>query len=85
MTTETRAELIDGLMESYCDWRQLCVNVRATYERFKVAPAADRAPAFAAYETALDQEQAAAGVYAEQVRRVEDAVSSATPPMPAAA
>ena len=80
MTAETRTKLIDGLMESYCGWRQQCVNVRAAYEQFKVAPAADRALAFAAYETALDREQAAADVY-EQMRRVEDAASSATPPM----
>lgn len=49
MTADTRPELTDQLVGLYCDWRKQCVGVRAAYERFTVAPAADRTLAFAAY------------------------------------
>jgi hypothetical protein len=79
MTADTSPELTDQLLGSYCDWRIQCLNVRAAYEHFTVAPADDRALAFAAYQAALDREESAADAYAEQVRQVGRAASAATP------
>jgi hypothetical protein len=76
MTVEVEPELVDLLIDFYCDWRRECRDVHAAYERFSGASAADRALAYAAYEAALDREQSAAEVYAEHLRRVERAASS---------
>lgn len=80
MTADTRPELTDHLIGSYSDWRMQCLNVRAAYEHFTVAPAAERALAFAAYRAALDREDSAADAYAEQVRQVGRAASPTTGP-----
>lgn len=64
-------DLIDRMIELYCDWRTDCAEVRAAYERFRHASRTDRAGAFAAYIAALDREQAACESYAEQVRLIE--------------
>ncbi len=63
-------DLVDRLLELYCDWRTECTEVPAAYERFSSAPACDRELAFAAYGAALDREQSAAELYAAQVRLV---------------
>jgi hypothetical protein len=63
--------LVDRMIDSYCDWRTACAEVRATYERFRLACASDRALAFAAYGAALDREQSACQEYAEHVQVVE--------------
>ena len=69
MSTEIRPDLVDRMIELYCDWRAGCWNVRTAYERFLDAPAPDRAVAFAAYQAALDQEEAACEAYASQIER----------------
>jgi hypothetical protein len=64
-------DLIDRMIELYCDWRTSCTEVQAAYERSFDASASDRAVAFAAYQAALDREQSACESYAEQVRLIE--------------
>jgi hypothetical protein len=64
-------DLVDRLLELYCDWRVECADVQASYERFLDTPPADRAAAFAAYFAALDREQSACDSYAEQVRLIQ--------------
>jgi hypothetical protein len=71
MSSEIRTDLIDRLIELYCDWRTGCWDVRAAYERFSDAPAPDRAVAFAAYAAALDQEESACEAYAAQIRAIQ--------------
>jgi hypothetical protein len=71
MSTEIRADLVDRMIELYCDWRTGCWDVRAAYERFVDAAAPDRAVAFAAYTAALDQEEAACDAYAAQIRAIQ--------------
>ena len=72
MITDTRTDLVDQLISAYCDWREHCRDVHATYERFAsaVAPTARRL-AFDAYRTALDSEERASYVYADQLKLVE--------------
>lgn len=67
---QVRAEVIDRLIELYCDWREECAQVHATYERFSSAAADSRSLAFAAYTAALDREAAASRSYEVQVNRV---------------
>jgi hypothetical protein len=70
LSAEIRPDLVDRMIELYCDWRTGCAGVRAAYERFRDASRSDRVAAFAAYVAALDQEQSACELYAEQVRLV---------------
>jgi hypothetical protein len=69
-SAEVRPDLVDRMIELYCDWRTDCAEVRAAYARFVDASASDRAGAFAAYMAALDREQCACESYAEQVRLI---------------
>jgi hypothetical protein len=68
---QIRPDLVDRMIELYCDWRMSCSEVQARYERSWDASAPDRAVAFAAYMAALDREQSACESYAEQVRLIE--------------
>jgi hypothetical protein len=77
MSTEIRPELVDRLIELYCDWRTDCWDVRAAYDRFLEAPAPDRAVAFAAYTAALDQEEAACEAYAAQIQAIQSRCADA--------
>ena len=77
MSTEIRPDLVDRMIELYCDWRTGCWDVRAAYDRFLEAPAPDRAAAFAAYTAALDQEEAACDAYAAQVRAIQSRYADA--------
>ncbi len=65
-----RPDLVDLLMDLYCDWRTECAEVQAAYERFSLAPAADRDLAFGGYLAALDREESAGDAYAEQLRLI---------------
>ena len=71
MSTKIRPDLVDRMIELYCDWRTACWDVRSAYERFLDAPAPDRAGAFAAYAAALDQEESACEAYAAQIRAIQ--------------
>jgi hypothetical protein len=64
-------ELVDRMIEVYCDWRTGCGEVQAAYKWFAAASSADRGAAFAAYTAALDREQAACESYAEQVLLIQ--------------
>jgi hypothetical protein len=71
MSSEIRPELVDRMIELYCDWRTACWDVRAAYERFLDAAPCDRAVAFAAYGAALDREESSCESYAAQVRAIQ--------------
>jgi hypothetical protein len=67
MNAQVEPELVDELIELYCDWRSECWSVRSAYAQFSAATADERPLAYAAYRAALDREEAAADVYAEQL------------------
>jgi hypothetical protein len=71
MSTEIRPELIDRMIELYCDWRTACWDARTAYEWFLDAPARDRAVAFAAYTAALDREESACESYAAHIQAIQ--------------
>ena len=59
------------MLAAYAEWRETTDAVAHTYGRWCVAPAVEEAATFAAYLAALDQEQTAAGVYAESIGELE--------------
>jgi hypothetical protein len=65
---EIRPDLIDTMMDIYCDWRTECKEVQAAYERLSRAAPSDRSAAYAAYIAALDREESACGEYAAFIR-----------------
>ena len=77
MSTAIRPELVDRMIELYCDWRTACWDVRAAYEQFLDAPSPDRTVAFAVYTAALDREESACESYAAQVRAIQSRFSNA--------
>jgi hypothetical protein len=60
-------ELIDALMDLYCEWREECTGVHEAYARFCDVVSAERTLAYAAYTAALDREGAACQRYAQQI------------------
>jgi hypothetical protein len=70
-TVHVRPDLVDRLLDLYCDWRTASAEVHAAYADFCDAGAADRVDAFAAYAATLDREQSACEAYAGQVGLVE--------------
>jgi hypothetical protein len=68
--SQIRPDLIDTMMDLYCEWRTECKEVQAAYERVSRAAASDRAAAFAAYTAALDREESACQAYAEHIRHI---------------
>lgn len=65
-----RPDMVDRMMDLYCDWRTECVGVQAAYDHFLGSEPSDRGAAFAAYTAALDREESACDVYAGQVRLI---------------
>jgi hypothetical protein len=70
VTDDIRPDLIDTMMDLYCEWRTECKQVHATYERFSLASRADRAAAYAAYAAALDREESACRDYAAHIGEI---------------
>lgn len=75
MTVDVGSGVVDGLMERYCDWRERCLEAHAAYKHFAAASAAERSLAFAAYEAALDREEAACEAYATKIRLITQVLS----------
>ena len=61
------AVLVDDALASYVEWRADERSVADAYARWSEAPAAEQNPRLGAYTAALDQEEAAARVYAESI------------------
>ena len=70
LRNEIRPELIDEMMDLYCDWRTASDEVHAAYDQVWVVDPSERARAFAAYGAALDREESACDAYAGQVRLI---------------
>jgi hypothetical protein len=70
MNARVQAELVDRLIELYCDWRSACSEVHAAYGQFAAASAQHRGLAYAVYGAALDREELAAGEYSRHLMRV---------------
>jgi hypothetical protein len=65
-------QMVDDALHSYLEWRQQCAAVWDAYGRWASAASEDKLPAYAAYQAALDREEAAANVYATLIGRMSD-------------
>jgi len=61
---------VDLLLDCYVSWREECLTVRVAYDRWSEGDRLDRQRAYAGYLAALDREEQAARVYADQLERV---------------
>jgi hypothetical protein len=74
--------LIDCAADAYTEWLEECVALEHAYRRWAGARGRDATVAFAAYRAGLDREERASILYAELVRRVEEALSRGRPRKP---
>jgi hypothetical protein len=65
------ADLYDELLACHDEWREEIATVDEAYRRWCTAPTDDREDRFCAYIAALDQEEAAAEIYAAFVAELE--------------
>lgn len=77
MEDDSRPDPIDVVMEIYGDWRNASATLEEAYRRWSSAPEPDRGLAFAAYRAALDREECASIVYADQCARVRTHLEAA--------
>jgi hypothetical protein len=71
---------VDALVEHYVSWREECERVRLAYERWNRAERTDARLAYAGYLAALDREELAAKIYANQIGCVSLVCSRETAP-----
>jgi hypothetical protein len=64
-------QIVNELLVAYIEWREESAGVWDAYRSWASAPADDAAGAYAAYEAALDREEAATNAYAELIERVD--------------
>lgn len=82
LETPRRRRLVNAAMDAYLDWREECAAVSDAYRRWADAGEAGVAPAWWAYEAALDREERASALYDEAIRRIGDlAAPGAVPRM----
>jgi hypothetical protein len=62
--------LVDAILESYVRWREECLAVRLAYRFWADCECGERRLAYAGYVAALDREDHAARMYAEETRWV---------------
>jgi hypothetical protein len=65
-----RRRMVDAALDAYVNWCDECRAVWDADRFWASAPVAEDGYAFVAYSAALDREQRAAEIYAEQIRRV---------------
>ncbi len=69
--------LIDDALDAYVYWRERRAVVWDTYKRWSVAWPADAPSEFVAYRSALDQEELAAGRYADLIAKLTTSLARA--------
>jgi hypothetical protein len=73
-----RNRALDEVMDAYVEWRQECIRVWETYQRWRTAVRADAAIAFQVYRAALEGEERAAEVYGRHIGAFEARVRAAS-------
>jgi hypothetical protein len=64
------ARLVDEVIDRYVAWREECEAVRAGYEAWSSGAEEEGTIRFAVYNMALDREEWAAGLYAQNTQRL---------------
>jgi hypothetical protein len=70
--------LADDFMTSYVCWREACEHVRASYDRWHACTPPQRALGFLGYRAALDREEQAARLHADQAAKLTISVLSSS-------
>jgi hypothetical protein len=76
LTSPWEQQLVDDAVYAYVQWREESATVWAAYGRWTHAAAEEAGGAHAAYQAALDREEAAAQVYASLVERVSEVLKT---------
>jgi hypothetical protein len=71
-------QAVDDALDAYLQWREECAAVWDAYGWWAGATPEDKAPAHAAYQAALDREEAAANIYATRVDRASQLLDQTT-------
>jgi hypothetical protein len=69
-----RQRLVHAAMDAYLRWRDECDAVSDAYRRWADVREPEAEPAWRAYEAALDREERASALYAEQISHVGELV-----------
>lgn len=69
-------QAVDDAVLAYVQWREECMAVWSSYDRWASATAEDKETSHAAYYAALDREEAAANFYAKVIESVGDLVGT---------
>jgi len=78
MTSLVDDWLVDDALDAYVSWRDRQAAVCDTYERWSAACVADAPDEFAAYRSALDEEERAAGRYGNLIARLRSSLATDT-------
>jgi hypothetical protein len=70
MNNPYAARLLDETLDAYVEWREDCAAVRAAHRRWSTAPVSHATDAFDEYVATLNNEEHAANLYAQLIRRV---------------
>ena len=73
--TDGLSSIIDDAVLAYVEWREACDAVWTIYGLWASGAAHNPRCAHAAYQAALDREEAAARVYAQLISHVADRVA----------
>jgi dTDP-4-dehydrorhamnose reductase len=65
-----RQRIVHAAMDAYLRWRDECDAVSDAYRRWADVREPEAEPAWRAYEAALDREEHASALYAEQINHV---------------
>ena len=76
MNKLSQKKLVDRLMDAYVSWREACLRVSDAYRSWGSGTGQGTTPAFGCYMAALDQEERAAEIYADLVRRASQLASN---------
>lgn len=71
MNSLRRERLVDELVDAYVGWRETCARVREAHRSWASETGSSSNDTFGLYMAALDEEEQAAEVYAELVRRAD--------------
>jgi hypothetical protein len=72
-------QLVDEAIEAYVDWQEERVQVWDAYARWDAADSDKAGLAFSAYRAALEREEHASLVYAEQMAQIEAGIREPGP------
>jgi hypothetical protein len=75
MDNSYTAQLVEETVDAYFEWREECAEVGDAYRRWSNAPLSHATDAFDEYLAALNNEEHAANLYSQLIRRIRQRAS----------